>query len=227
MKWLKEYVDLCASTNAELLERETLKDGAVLIARGQTGARGRLGRQWASPAGTQAIISVGLLPQDVSRFGLLPLAAGLALTDALPGVGLKWPNDGLVEGKKIAGILCEAAADAASPCGMRVVIGMGINVTDAPLDTATCVQHQGWGLSVEEVVHRVLGALSVRVEQWAAGRDIVQEYSQVCTSVGQRVRLQAPGGDVVGKVDRISSDGSLIIAGKSYSAGDVTHLRPA
>lgn len=228
MNWHEEYVDECPSTNAELLERDRLAHGTVLIANAQSAGRGRLGRQWSSPAGTQAIISVGLLPADVSRFGLLPLAAGLALVDALPEVRLKWPNDGLLHGKKVAGILCEAAADDASPCGMRVVIGMGINVslTEFPVETATSLHLEGIDLSLDDVRTRVVRSLSRRYDQWADGYDLIPEYTQACASIGQHVRLIAPGGDITGTVDGIAPDGSVIVGGKAYSAGDVIHLRP-
>ena len=130
-----DVVDEIGSTNAELLRRagaEGASDRSVLLAELQTSGRGRLGRAWTAPPGTQVAVSVLLRPGAVSPtlFGWLPLVTGLAVRDALAAEGgvdatLKWPNDVLVDGRKLAGILIESRLGAENRV---VVIGIGLNV---------------------------------------------------------------------------------------------------
>jgi BirA family biotin operon repressor/biotin-[acetyl-CoA-carboxylase] ligase len=121
------------STNAELLGRR-LDDGArgvVCLAEQQTAGRGRRGRSWASPFGANVYLSL-LWRFDVPPAGLsgLSLAAGVAVADALTaggvcGVALKWPNDVLWGGRKLAGILVELAGESEGPT--HAVVGVGVN----------------------------------------------------------------------------------------------------
>jgi BirA family biotin operon repressor/biotin-[acetyl-CoA-carboxylase] ligase len=119
------------STNADLLARAASLAGPVLLMAGtQTAGRGRAGRTWHSAAGASLTFSLAwkfkrTLPQLVG----LPLAVGVAIADALHGCGvdvrLKWPNDVLLDGRKLAGILIETAT---APDGLWTVIGIGINL---------------------------------------------------------------------------------------------------
>lgn len=102
------YAPEIASTNTALMEATDVVDGTVLLTDSQTAGKGRLGRVWVAPPHTQVTFSVLLLPTSLEHLGTLPLAAGLAVTDAIPGTVLKWPNDVLLEGKKLCGILAEA-----------------------------------------------------------------------------------------------------------------------
>ena len=103
-----DYTESTGSTNTDLMEAETVADGPVLLANEQVAGKGRLGRQWVSPAGSQLIFSVLILPDSLDHLGTLPLAAGLAVTDSVEGAVLKWPNDVQIDGKKLCGILAEA-----------------------------------------------------------------------------------------------------------------------
>src|SRR5262249_25693334 len=124
-------VDETASTNADAAAaaREGAPQGLVIVAERQTAGRGRLGRQWESPARAGLAVSILLRP-DVppARLGWLPLLAGVALAESVRHVArvdayLKWPNDLLLKGdRKTAGILAEAADGA-------VIVGIGLNVT--------------------------------------------------------------------------------------------------
>ena len=126
-----EIVAETGSTNADLLARAPSLAGPVLLVAGsQTAGRGRAGRPWQSAAGASLTFSLAwkfhrALPQLVG----LPLAVGVAIADALQGCGveaqLKWPNDVLLDGRKLAGILIETAA---APDGVWAVIGIGINL---------------------------------------------------------------------------------------------------
>lgn len=103
-----DYTESTGSTNTDLMEAEKVADGTVLLANEQVSGKGRLGRQWVSPAGSQLIFSVLILPDSLDHLGTLPLAAGLAVTDSVEGAVLKWPNDVQIDGKKLCGILAEA-----------------------------------------------------------------------------------------------------------------------
>ncbi|MFH6890348.1 biotin--[acetyl-CoA-carboxylase] ligase [Corynebacterium aurimucosum] len=103
-----DYTESTGSTNTDLMQAGKVADGTVLLANEQVAGKGRLGRQWVSPAGSQLIFSVLILPDSLDHLGTLPLAAGLAVTDSVEGAVLKWPNDVHIDGKKLCGILAEA-----------------------------------------------------------------------------------------------------------------------
>src|SRR5699024_8736021 len=100
-----EHAAQTGSTNTDLMQAETVVHGQLLLADEQVSGKGRLG---SAPALTQTIQSVVLLPTSLERLGLLPLAAGLAVTDIVDGARLKWPNDVHIDGRKLCGILSEA-----------------------------------------------------------------------------------------------------------------------
>jgi BirA family transcriptional regulator, biotin operon repressor / biotin---[acetyl-CoA-carboxylase] ligase len=168
-------VEKTGSTNADLLAeaRSGAAEGLVLVAEAQTSGRGRMGRRWVSPPRRSLTFSVLLRPaMPVGLLGWLPLLAGVAVASALErtaGVDarLKWPNDVLVDGAKIAGILAER-------WGNAVVIGTGINVLqqrgELPVPTATSllvVQGAGPGGAVPAAAR---GAGSTGpVKAWGAG----------------------------------------------------------
>lgn len=103
-----DFTESTGSTNTDLMQAEKVADGTVLLADEQVAGKGRLGRQWVSPAGSQLIFSVLILLESLDHLGTLPLAAGLAVTDSIEGSVLKWPNDVHIDGKKLCGILAEA-----------------------------------------------------------------------------------------------------------------------
>lgn len=103
-----DYTESTGSTNTDLMQAEKVADGTVLLSNEQVAGKGRLGRQWVSPAGSQLIFSVLILPDSLDHLGTLPLAAGLAVTDSVEKAVLKWPNDVQIDGKKLCGILAEA-----------------------------------------------------------------------------------------------------------------------
>lgn len=103
-----DFTESTGSTNTDLMQADKVADGTVLLADEQVAGKGRLGRQWVSPAGSQLIFSALILPDSLEHLGTLPLAAGLAVTDSVEGSVLKWPNDVHIDGKKLCGILAEA-----------------------------------------------------------------------------------------------------------------------
>lgn len=114
----------------------------------------------------------------------------------------------------------------------RVVVGMGINVTlsreELPIEKATSLALEGRDTDRTELAITVLKNLRRRITQWEnQDPQLMQDYRAVCSSIDQEVRLETPTGDVIGRVEGIGEDGRINVAGEYYSAGDVTHLRPA
>ena len=222
-----DLVESTGSTNADLLAGDA-PHGAVLIARHQSAGRGRRGRPWSAPADTQLIFSVLLRVTDVERLGTLTLAAGLAVTDVIAPATLKWPNDVLIDGRKLCGILAEAAS---GPDGeFTVVVGVGLNHLltreQLPVPHATSLALEGVDVTREQLTVDVLTALAARLEQWQANDpQLMADYRATCSSIGQDVRLEAPTGNVEGTVIAVADDGRIIIDGEAFAAGDVTHLR--
>jgi BirA family transcriptional regulator, biotin operon repressor / biotin---[acetyl-CoA-carboxylase] ligase len=118
------YLERCESTQREL--PVDAPEGAIAVAEEQTEGRGRLGRAWYAPAGTSVLVSVNLTPPvETARLPELTVVAGEAVAEAIEGAAgirpaVKFPNDLLIEGRKVAGILAEARDG-------RVVLGIGIN----------------------------------------------------------------------------------------------------
>lgn len=219
------WVESTGSTNADLLKDG--EPGTVLIADEQTAGKGRLDRQWVSPKGAQLamsmVVEVGETPPP---FGLLSLAPGLAVTDVVPQAQLKWPNDVQIGGKKIAGIL--SALDMP-----RVIVGIGINVAmraeDLPVDTATALNLEGIEVDFDDFTADILLAMGQRLAQWRDGDpQLLEDYRAVCTTIGQRVRLEMREGEetVTGTVTGVNDEGEVLIDGVAYAVGDVHHLRP-
>lgn len=226
------------STNADLVAAIRGGDAcphlAVLVTKDQRGGRGRLDRRWTTPAGSALAASVALRVSGIpaERRGWIPLAAGVAMAGAAgeqtPGrVGVKWPNDVLVGGRKLCGILAEVAdAD-------TVVVGSGVNTRmtaeQRPVETATSFAIEGVEVDEDRLLAdylRRLGELVVRLERGSV-RDAVLG---ACVTIGQRVTAHLPdGGAITGTAVDLDEEGRLVIdAGErvAVASGDIVHLRP-
>jgi BirA family biotin operon repressor/biotin-[acetyl-CoA-carboxylase] ligase len=174
-------------------------------------------------------------------WGWLPLATGVAVADALAAVagvsaGLKWPNDVLVDGGKLAGILAEVAAPAST-----IVVGLGLNVTlgaqEAPDPAATSLLLLGAAPQDRlALTRRILRELAARIDAWrtAGGADaaLIADYQRYSRTLGTRVRATLPGErEVVGLARGVDELGRLQVDTGAdvvtVSAGDITHLRPS
>jgi BirA family biotin operon repressor/biotin-[acetyl-CoA-carboxylase] ligase len=244
------------STNADLLAeaRSGAGEGLVLVAEAQTAGRGRMGRRWVSPPRTALTFSVLLRPARVPAglLGWLPLLAGVAVASALVKTAavdarLKWPNDVLADGAKLAGILAERSGEA-------IVVGMGINVfqrrDELPVPTATSLllaapeavaATAGDGADVRE---RLLAAVLDDLARWyrawvdqprpgdADGCGLRAEYLRRSETVGAEVTVLLPGGqNLTGTAAGVDPAGRLEVRTPTgvvrVSAGDVAHLRRA
>jgi len=250
-----EYLEHTGSTNDDLVARATGPDAdawpslSVVVTMDQRSGRGRLGRTWVAPAGGSLAASV-LLRIDgvpVERWGWIPLLAGAAMTRAIrsalapvpdpaPVATLKWPNDVLVDGAKVSGILCELLPGA-------VVVGSGVNVSlgdeDLPTPTSTSLALAGVARpDADALLTAYLAELDALVRRFtdAAGdadaAGIRAEVESLCGTIGTDVRVQLPGGatlqgratglDDIGRIRIRSAPDSPVTA---IAAGDVTHLR--
>ncbi len=248
-----DVVEQTGSTNADLLARAAAGTdiaGAVLIAEHQTAGRGRHGRGWSASPRAQITMSVAVSVVDVpiTGWGWLSLATAVAVVDAvaplLQGtgmeVGLKWPNDVLAgppDSKgKLAGILAEVARPV-------VVIGLGLNVTQAPeeVDGPGATSLLDLGVTApdrDQLVRGVLRELGGRIVAWQAARgadwQLAADYRARSLTIGTRVRAELPGGkEIVGTASAVDDHGRLCLETTGatgnetvvVSAGDVVHLR--
>ncbi|WP_400994053.1 biotin--[acetyl-CoA-carboxylase] ligase [Agromyces sp. GXQ0307] len=240
------------------------RHGSTVVTDDQTRGRGRLGRTWLAPTGKTLAISVLIRPGELGgaplapdALGWLPLIAGAAMTETVRGAlaaasvdrggeedgtggveaWLKWPNDVLVSGFKVCGILSELIADDA------VVIGAGLNLTldehDLPTLTSTSLQlatgvRPDADAVLADYLERLLGLTAAFT---GSGGDpissgVAERVSALCGTLGQHVRVELPGGgQLVGLAERIDPDGRLVVRDdengdeQAVAAGDVTHLR--
>ena len=224
--WHVRWVAETGSTNADLVVAGAggAPDRTVLAADLQTAGRGRLNRRWDAPAGANLLVSLLLRdlprhPHEVTqRVALAAQAAASRVADVV--ATLKWPNDLLVDGAKLAGVLAQAGTSAD---GAFVVVGIGINVGWAPDGAARL----GDGVAPADVLHAMLTAFD------ELPHDITATYREQLATIGQQVRVQLAGDrSVVGRAIGVEPDGRLLVLDDCaithrIDSGDVVHLRPA
>lgn len=247
-----QLVETTDSTNADVVRLATENPAdwphlSVLLTTDQRAGRGRLDRTWTTPPGTALAVSVlvrvpGIPP--ASR-GWIPLIAGAAMSRAVNAqlrgtthvAGLKWPNDVLLEGGKLCGILAEVVS--AQPDA--VVIGVGVNTrmppADLPVATATSFEAVGLTCDDDRLVADFLPALDELLSALAAtGGDAVAagvhaEVEAICTTIGSDVVVSLPDGTTFdGRAQRLDPDGRLVVVDSlavetAVAAGDVVHVR--
>ena len=205
------FVESTGSTNADLLADNSAAEGDWLVAFSQTAGRGRQGRQWVAQRGNffgSTLVLIG--PSDPPAQSL-SLVAGLALIEAVdtavPGLPLllKWPNDLLLAGDKLAGILLERQGD-------RIVAGFGVNLAAAPRIAGRNAAHLGGKISPEAFAPLLAAAVTRIVSLWRSSQpaDIAKAWLARAHPVGSDLTVH--GGDsaaVRGKFDGIEPDGTL------------------
>ncbi len=226
------------STNTDLVAaaRGGAPAGLVLVAGHQSAGRGRLGRSWSAPPGSALLCSVllrpSLAPEELHRCTQAVAVAAARACEAVAGVrpDLKWPNDLLVGPAKLAGVLAESVL---GPQGVEaVVVGIGLNVTraapppEAGAAATSLEHHAGRPPGLDTLLERFLAELAgIELDTLAA------QYRARLATLGTRVRVQRPGGDLVGTAVDVRSSGALVVrdddGDHEVLAGDVTHLRPA
>jgi len=193
----------------------------VVISKEQTSGRGREGRPWSSPAGLGLWMSVLIRPESLESHGLLPILAGVAVCRAIRALrpeaepNLKWPNDVLLGGRKVCGILCEGVG------GGGVVVGIGVNVRQRPADFP--VDLRDHAVSMELALHGevsfsgLVGAILMELRRLAAPiptlleGELAAEVTSLDALQGKRVRdVSGAEGTALG----VAPDGALIIGGE-------------
>jgi len=198
-------VRLASVTSTQEVARD-LPIGSVVVADHQTAGRGRLDRRWDAPPGSALLASFVLDPHP-----LLSLAAGVAAAEACgANVRLKWPNDLMLRGRKLGGILVEVS-------GGKAVVGIGINLTSAPPGAARL------RLPPDDLLDRLGAELSAWTS--APHSRVLERWRELSVTLGRRVRVELPGHTFEGTAQDIAEDGALVVDGQRVGAGDVIHLR--
>lgn len=175
--------------------------GSVVVANHQTAGRGRLDRRWEAPPGTALLVSFVLRPAP-----LLSLGAGVAAAEACgEDVRLKWPNDLLLHERKLGGILVETTPQ-------KAVCGVGVNLWWAP-EGATLL---------ERPRDEVLAALQSQMARWTEEPPdgVLRRWRELSATLGRRVRIDG----VEGVAEDLGPNGELIVDGRAFVAGSVSHL---
>jgi len=235
--WRIGHVAETGSTNADLLEaaRSGAPDRTVLRADHQTAGRGRLNRRWEAPPATNLLVSMLFRPL-VRPAHEHVLAVALAARDTAGSecgvvLDLKWPNDLLAAGRKVAGILAQAGG--ALPGGglEHLVVGLGLNLGWAPPE-ATSLSEAGWTRALSPAVF--CEAMLPRIDDRLAldPADLHAEYVGSLATLGAAVRAELPDGSALeGTAVRVERDHRLVVvddAGREHllEVADVVHLRP-
>jgi BirA family transcriptional regulator, biotin operon repressor / biotin---[acetyl-CoA-carboxylase] ligase len=240
------FLAVTGSTNTDIARlAERGAPGWMVVAAGeQTEGRGRLGRSWFAPAGGSLALSVLVRPEvDADTLPILGLAAGVAMAEACQAttgvdVRCKWPNDLVVGGRKLGGILCEAAMQGGRP--LHVAVGVGVNVRQGAGDLPEELRTVATSLSMEgaeelEAGPLVAGFLSrlrdlVGEDTLGLGPRVLGRYRALCVTIGRRVRATGTDGAVVeGEAVGVDDSGSLLVQGgdllRPVGFGEVQHLR--
>ena len=231
------------STNdvIEKLARDGVKEGVVVFAESQTKGRGRLGRKWISPAHKglwfSLLLRPDLRPQEVTQ---LMVASATALRRAIHSeTGLnseiKWPNDILVRGKKVAGILTEMSAELDRV--QHVILGIGVNVNTGASEFQPELRKLATSLKIEsgrailraDLATAILYELDRNYARVCAGgfAALADEWEAHCTTIGRDVTIQVGERRLRGRAESLSDEGALLLRTEhghleSIIGGDVT-----
>jgi BirA family biotin operon repressor/biotin-[acetyl-CoA-carboxylase] ligase len=235
--------DTVTSTNEVLkgLAADGLGHGTVVTARVQTQGKGRMSRTWESQAGGLWISVLLEMPAgfDRSKFGLIPLMAGSSVATAIMmeydlDARVKWPNDVLVEGRKISGILCELVEHGSS---FWAIIGIGVNVNNHVREgfefsssATSIIEEFGKSVKLDVLENTILEELDFRATLLTSGEfdKILTDWKELSATIGKAVSINTPEGKITGKALDIDDNGSLLVEENGQvmkvSAGDCQHM---
>jgi BirA family biotin operon repressor/biotin-[acetyl-CoA-carboxylase] ligase len=228
------------STNAEALAlaRAGERGPLWITARTQSAGRGRRGSIWLSPQGNLYATLLLVAPSEPAQAPQLSFVAALALHDAVaecasalaPGLNVKWPNDLLLGGDKLAGILIEGDNEPQ----FTVAIGVGVNCAGHPPKTnhpATNLAEAGALVSPEQLFAALRTAMERRLAQWRRGEGfaaIRADWLKRAAGLGQDIRVRLPERELIGRFDGIDASGRLLLVGpagvSAIAAGEVFGL---
>lgn len=228
------------STNAEALALARARERGPLwiTAKNQSAGRGRHGNTWVSAPGNlyaSLLLTEPSAPRDAPQ---LSFVAALAVHDALsraapplaPALKVKWPNDLLLAGEKLAGILIEAESQPV----FTVAIGIGVNCVSHPSNTnhpATDLAAAGAVLAPEQMFAALAPAMSERLAQWRSGQgfaSIRADWLKCAVGIGEAIRVRLPERELAGCFQGLDEAGRLLLAGPDgieiVTAGEVFAL---
>ena len=215
--------------------------GDAYLAGEQTAGRGRFRRPWQGAPGASLAVTFHLCALDIAFAPFLGLAGALAAAEAVTAASgletaLKWPNDVLAGGRKLAGVLAEAQQGAVEA---DVFLGVGVNLGEAAIaglpdaERALATSIEGEGAAppdAETLLAALCEALEGRAAQAESAPDrLLADWRARLAMLGSRVRLATPGGDVEGEAVDVTAEGSLVLrldggGTHAFAAGDVTVL---
>jgi BirA family biotin operon repressor/biotin-[acetyl-CoA-carboxylase] ligase len=233
-----DYHETIDSTNRRA--RDLAENGAsdvAVVAERQSGGRGRLDRSWASPPGGIYLSAVVRPDRPLADAPIFTLAAAVATARTAREAGvdtrIKWPNDVVVPGegtdyRKLAGVLTELQGEADRV--EWIVVGVGVNAEidsdDLPAG-ATSLRAEGGTVDRRAFLQRLLEEFA---DLRAAPDDVLPAWRDLALTLGQRVRVETPDGDIVGEAVGVEHSGTLVVATDEgrvrVGAGDCEHLRP-
>ncbi|MDD3669384.1 MAG: biotin--[acetyl-CoA-carboxylase] ligase [Alphaproteobacteria bacterium] len=221
MLWTKHHFDALDSTQDEA---RAYPPYSVVVAERQTRGRGRMGRTWESPAGNLYLTAV--VPDFGDRTPQLAFVAAVALAEALADfpVRLKWPNDVLLDGRKIAGILLERAEG-------KVLVGVGVNVVSAPDLAIYATGHLQGRIFCDILLDRFLKELreAMGAFQEKGFEPIRRKWLAGAFHLGQDIIVKMPQGTAAGVFAGIDADGALMLKQadtiKRITVGDVALMK--
>lgn len=240
--WRVNVVESTGSTQVDLVKK--VRDGVathgdVLATEFQSAGRGRLDRTFVAPPRSALLFSFYVEPKGGGdRWGWLPLLAGQSVRHAIStvldirdgdNVTLKWPNDILLNDRKVAGLLTERVEGAGTT---GVVVGIGINIhtrqEELPVPSATSFALQGYfECDRNELLNEILKSFSDHLRRWEENDSVlVEDYLKMSATIGRRVEIELPGDlrltSVASSIDR---SGALVLEdGRLITVGDVVHI---
>ncbi len=219
------YAEEIDSTNekAKMLARNGAEEGTVVIADKQTMGKGRLGKYWDSPKGTGIWMSVILRPSIVpGEASQLTLLAGLNMCEAIQRVTgleskIKWPNDIVIAGKKVCGILTEMSAEMDQVNSIVLGIGVNVNTKSFPKDLthATSLSLEGGRVYTRRYLIKeflqLFEADYIRYKQEKSSSTFLERYKKNCVTLGQDIKIITTEAEHTAYAMDIAPDGSLVI----------------
>lgn len=237
-----KYFDEITSTNqyAKRIGEEGAPEGTLVVADEQTQGKGRSGRVWSTPHGTAIAMTLLIRPKlPPASISMVTLVMGLAVARAcrelyhLP-VGIKWPNDVVIHGKKLCGILTELSAEMMSVNYVVIGAGINVNVKEFPEEiqkTATSIALElGHETGRAELIASCMEYFEVYYEKFIQAGDLsplMEEYNELLLNRDQKVRVLEPGREYTGTALGINQNGELLVVREDGSrtavyAGEVS-----
>lgn len=237
------YIEETSSTNSYLMDKTNKinKHGTVVLAERQTAGKGRLNRTWYSNAGENLTFSMLFLKKDILNLNpnILNLASSLAVANVLESIhflkpSLKWPNDILINNKKVCGILLEAGF--AGSTMNRLVVGIGLNVNQAYFQGNFMMEPTSVRMEINSPVDRekLLAEILERYEEILekvknSPAVVLREWSKKCKMIGDKVEVKRGEESLYGIFDEVDSEGYMILRTKQgierISYGDVSVVK--